>query len=230
MGTEKVRLNRKQQVLGLFIAGAILILAGIILWAVLVPRAEGRFYKVMSIMIFVAMILLGGSLLVSAYLRRVEDAHFFRYDVETERNIPLQELDFDRVNRRMSAELRVMVGEDILPEIWLRRIFQEEGQSFGKDRVLAPLVAYKMLYDLARYDRDDYWELFTTADPNLVKDISAELERAGEERMARALIEIYDDCEGDSDIGNIRDFLTGNIRYLRRRMVEYARDQDENFY
>lgn len=230
MGTEKVRLNRKQQVLGLFIAGAILILAGIILLAVLAPRAEGRFYKVMYTMIFIAMILLGGSLLVSAYLRRVEDAHFFRYDVETERNIPLQALDFDRVNRRMSAELRVMVGEDILPEIWLRSVFCEEGQSFGKDRVLAPMVAYKMLYDLARYDREEYWELFTTADPGLIKDIADELERADEERMSRALIEIYEDCEGETDTDNIRDFLTGNLRYLRRRMVEYARAQDENFY
>ena len=213
----KLKLNKKQLVLALFIAGAVLILFDIIMLAVVVPQGRPGFFKIW--------------LLLAAYVHSHDaDSHFFRYDEETRRNIPTKELTGERVIRRMSLYLRNMVGkDDYLPEVWERNYFRETDKEFGENRVLAPLVAYKMLYDLASVDQDDCWKLFVQADASLIYDISDELRRAGEQRMPQALEEIYSDAEGKY-IENIKDFLVGNKRYMKRRMLEYALKNDGAFY
>lgn len=227
----KLKLNKKQLVLALFIAGAVLILFDIIMLAVVVPQGRPGFFKIMLALIFGLMTLLGVWLLLAAYVHSHDaDSHFFRYDEETRRNIPTKELTGERVIRRMSLYLRNMVGkDDYLPEVWERNYFRETDKEFGENRVLAPLVAYKMLYDLASVDQDDCWKLFVQADASLIYDISDELRRAGEQRMPQALEEIYSDAEGKY-IENIKDFLVGNKRYMKRRMLEYALKNDVAFY
>ena len=157
----KLKLNKKQLVLALFIAGAVLILFDIIMLAVVVPQGRPGFFKIMLALIFGLMTLLGVWLLLAAYVHSHDaDSHFFRYDEETRRNIPTKELTGERVIRRMSLYLRNMVGkDDYLPEVWERNYFRETDKEFGENRVLAPLVAYKMLYDLASVDQDDCWKL-----------------------------------------------------------------------
>ena len=86
-----------------------------------------------------------------------------------------------------------------------------------------------MLYDLASVDQDDCWKLFVQADASLIYDISDELRRAGEQRMPQALEDIYSDA-GGKYIENIKDFLVGNKRYMKRRMLEYALKNDGAFY
>ena len=118
----KLKLNKKQLVLALFIAGAVLILFDIIMLAVVVPQGRPGFFKIMLALIFGLMTLLGVWLLLAAYVHSHDaDSHFFRYDEETRRNIPTKELTGERVIRRMSLYLRNMVGkDDYLPEVWRR--------------------------------------------------------------------------------------------------------------
>lgn len=225
----KTRLNRKQLVLALFCAGAALVIAAIAMVFVAFFAAGSQFYKVMFAIIAAVAFLLGCACLIAAYLHRSTEHHFFRYEDEIGRNISLSELDFDRVNRRLGTFLRSLLGDELYPTLWQMSIFSEDA-SLGEDGVLSPLVAYKMLYDLSRYDRDEYWELFVDADEQVIEDIANELESASEGRMAQTLLRIYEQSAESGDIEDIRDFLTGNRKYLRRRMVEYARAHDEEFY
>lgn len=226
----KFGLNQKQLVLALFCAGAVLVIASIILIPVACIAAGSQFYKVMLLLIAVVMLLLGCACLLAAYLHRSTEHHFFRYDAETGLNIAPDELDFNRVNRRLGTRLRSIFGDAVYPTILQMNIFREETDSMGEDGVLAPLIAYKMLYDLSRYDRDEYWTLFVDADEQLIEDIAAELEGASEGRMAQTLIHIYEQSAETGDIEDIRDFLTGNQKYLSRRMLEYVQAHDEDFY
>lgn len=224
------RMNRKQLVLALFCAGAVLVIASIVLIPVALIAAGSQFYKVMLLLIALVMLLLGCACLLAAYLHRSTEHHFFRYEAESGRNIAPAELDFTRVNRRLGTLLRSIFGDDVYPTIWQMNIFREERDSLGENGSLSPLIAYKMLYDLSRYDRDEYWTLFVDADEQLIEDIAAELEGASEGRMAQTLIHIYEQSVETGDIEDIRDFLTGNRKYLSRRMLEYARAHDEEFY
>lgn len=224
------RMNRKQLVLALFCAGAVLVIASIVLIPVALIAAGSQFYKVMLLLIALVMLLLGCACLLAAYLHRSTEHHFFRYEAESGRNIAPAELDFTHVNRRLGTLLRSIFGDDVYPTIWQMNIFREERDSLGENGSLSPLIAYKMLYDLSRYDRDEYWTLFVDADEQLIEDIAAELEDASEGRMAQTLIHIYEQSVETGDIEDIRDFLTGNRKYLSRRMLEYARAHDEEFY
>ena len=232
----KLKLTKKQIVLALFVSGAIVLLAGIIFAAVLLAQSgsapfRSGFFKVMGVLVPGSIILLGAWLILAAYVHSQEsDAHFFRYDPDTKRNIPVEDLTFDRVNRRMGSELRKLVGDPYMPQIWKGDVFAEEDQVFGTNRVLAPLVAYKMLFDLITSDSEETLSLFTHADRRLLNDLNDELAAAGETRMIHDLTDIYEDaCEHDST-ENIRNFLTGNRNYLRRRMLEYAKARDREFY
>ena len=130
----KLKLNKKQLVLALFIAGAVLILFDIIMLAVVVPQGRPGFFKIMLALIFGAMTLLGVWLLLAAYVHSHDaDSHFFRYDEETRRNIPTKELTGERVIRRMSLYLRNMVGkDDYLPEVGSGTTSGKRTKSSGK--------------------------------------------------------------------------------------------------
>lgn len=224
------RMNQKQLVLALFCAGAVLVIASIILIPVACIAAGGQFYKVMLLLIALVMLLLGAACLFAAYLHRSTEHHFFRYDAETGRNIATAELDFDRVNRRLGMFLRSLLGDDVYPTILEMNIFREEKDSLGENGLLSPLIAYKILYDLSRYDRDEYWTLFVDADEQLIEDIAAMLESASDSCMPRDLIQCYELSVETGDIRDIRDFLIGNQKYLSRRMLGYVRAHDEEFY
>lgn len=223
-------MNRKQVVLALFCMGAAMVIAAIVVGFIAFLAASSRFYKFMSGAIAVVAFLLGCAFLLAAYLHKSTEHHFFRYEAESGRNIALGELDFDRVNRRLGTFLRSLLGDEVYPTIWQMNIFREENASFGEGYALSSLVAYKMLYDLSRYDRDEYWKLFVDADEQLIEDMAVGLENASEGRMAQTLIRIYEQSVETGDIEDIRDFLTGNQRYLVRRMVEFTRAHDEEFY
>lgn len=224
------RMNRKQLVLALFCAGAVLVIASIVLIPVAGIAAGSQFYKVMLLLIALVMLLLGCACLLAAYLHRSTEHHFFRYDAEIGRNIAPAELDFTRVNRRLWMFLRSLFGDDVYPAILQMNVFREEKDSLGENGLLSPLIAYKMLYDLSRYDRDEYWTLFVDGDEQLIEDIAAMLESASDSRMARDLIQCYEFSVETGDIKDIRDFLIGNQQYLSRRMLGYARAHDEEFY
>ena len=67
----KLKLNKKQLVLALFIAGAVLILFDIIMMAVVVPQGRPGFFKIMLALIFGLMTLLGVWLLLARLMRRI---------------------------------------------------------------------------------------------------------------------------------------------------------------
>lgn len=224
-----MKINEKKIVLALFVGGAIVLVVGILLLALAVPAVASTFHKVMWSLTAVISMLLGGVLLWLAYLYRDTDANFFRYDPHTGRNIPLKEVDFDRINSRMAAyENRISASYDSL---WKGDIFTEcDAERFGPEEVYRPLLAYKMLYDLAEIDRDESWELFTGAEPELVNSLADALRDAGEDKMADAVVDAYNRVEDVTEIAWIRDFIKGNQKYIQRRVLHYVHKNDELFY
>lgn len=224
-----MKISEKKIVLSLFVGGAVFLIMGILLLAVAVPTAASAFYTVMLSLLGVFVLLLGAVTLWLAYLFRDTDAHFFRYDPSTGRNIALSDVDFDRVNNRMSAYVNRISGSQ--EELWQGNIFAEcDPERFGPNGVYSPLLAYKMLYDLAEIDKDDTWMYFTSASPELIDALSEALRQAGESAMSDTLLRAYNEVSDVSDIEWIRDFIKGNRRYIQRRTLQYVHINDEMFY
>ena len=223
-----MKINSKNTAIVLLAVAGVLILGGIALLLFLVPGAAS-FFKVCYVIISVLCILMGLGLLFTLYLSRDNDANFFLYDTKTQRNIPAEDLTFDRVNSRMSYFLTTLSTSQ--EKLWGDNVLADNGSDrFGVNDVYKPLTAYKMLYDLTEIDRPEGWRLFLNATPATLDALLDALEDNGEEAMAKALNHAYNSASGSDDIEWVRDFLMGNAKYLRRRMLSYVQKHIEWFY
>ena len=227
-GYIRMKINSKNMAIVLMIVAGVLILGGISLFLFLVPGAAS-FFKVCLIIIGVLCILMGLGLLFTLYLGRDNDPNFFLYDTKAQRNLPVDELTFDRVNSRMSYFLTTLSTSQ--EKLWADNILADNGTGrFGVGDVYRPLTAYKMLYDLVELDRPEGWALFLCATPATMDSLLDALEDNGEEAMSKALYHAYNSASGRDDIEWLRDFLSGNAKYLRRRMLGYVQKNIEWFY
>lgn len=223
-----MKINSKNMAIVLMIVAGVLILGGISLFLFLVPGAAS-FFKVCLIIIGVLCILMGLGLLFTLYLGRDNDPNFFLYDTKAQRNLPVDELTFDRVNSRMSYFLTTLSTSQ--EKLWADNTLADNGTGrFGVGDVYRPLTAYKMLYDLVELDRPEGWALFLCATPATMDSLLDALEENGEEAMSKALYHAYNSASGREDNEWLRDFLSGNAKYLRRRMLGYVQKNIEWFY
>ena len=212
----------------LLIAAALLIVGGVVMLALLVPGASSTFYKLCLAAISVLCVLMGVGLLFCIYLGRDTDPNFFLYDPKTSRNIPESELDFERINSRMSYFMTTLSTS--LERLWADNALDTKPEKFGVNEVYKPLAAYKMIYDLAEIDRPEGWRLFLTASRSTVTALTDALLMNGEEAMAQTLMKAYDSATGSDDYEWLSDFLKGNKPYISRRMTAYVRKNLEWFY
>lgn len=218
----------KNMSLILLITAGVLILGGILMLALLVPGAASVFFKVCLAIISILCILMGVGLLFCLYLGRDNDPNFFLYDTKTARNIPEDELDFERINNRMSYFMTTITTS--VEKLWTDNALDSDPDRFGVNGVYKPLAAYKMIYDLADIDTPAGWRLFLNATPATITTLTDTLRASGEEAMAKTLIKAYNSASNSDDYEWISDFLKGNKPYISRRMTAYVRKNMEWFY
>lgn len=223
-----VKVNSKKVMIVLLAMAAVTILGGILLFPLVVARAAAAIVSVTSTLLAIELILIGLAILVFLFLAHDGDANFFLYDRKTKRNIPEEELTFDRINSRMGYYMTLISSSQ--EQMWMKNVLGSENVRFGYKGVYKPLVAYKMLYDLIELDSPELWELFTGADAEVISSLCDALTAAGEKDMVNTLIDAYEGAESVEDIEWVRDFLLGNDKYIRRRVSEYVLEKIEEFY
>ncbi len=223
-----MKLNTKNLALVLFILAGIFIIGGIVLLAFLVPGASSTFYRLCLLAISILCLLIGMGLLFWVYLARDNDPNFFLYDTKTGRNINTSRLTFERVNSRMSYFMTTLSTSQ--ERLWSENVLAINPGRFGVREIYKPLAAYKMLYDLVEIDRPEGWRLFLCASPATIDTLADVLHRAGETDMAQKLHAAYDNATGCDDFEWIRDYLGGNEKYIRGRMMGYVQKNMEWFY
>ncbi len=215
----------------LLIVACVFILTGIVLLALLVPNAASTFYRVCLVDISVLSLAMGVCLLYVLYLARDNDPNFFLYDAQTGRNIPAEELSFDRVNSRMSYFMTTLSGSQ--ERLWADNVLDlgnGKADRFGVQAIYRPLAAYKMLYDLIELDRPECWQFFLCASPAVIDSLTDALMTNGEDAMAKSLRHAYDVASGRDDFEWLRDYVMGNKKYISRRMMGYVQKNMKWFY
>lgn len=219
-------MNLKKKIpLILLIAGAVSFVGAILILCFAVPKADATYKRVLEVIISCLMILL--SLLIFYYLWITRDAepNFFLFDRAKKRNIPVENLNFTIVNERMSFFL-TMVCESA-EQLWQEDVLESD-RKLGYRRVYRPLLAYKMLYDLADKDIATYWNLLFNAKQSTVDSLCSALEQGGEQEMVKAFRYIMENYRSNPE--KIKDFVCGNMRYIRGRMLGYIKKNIEMFY
>ena len=205
---------------------AFLSLVAAIIVFISAPSMVAPYQKVLLRIAGILLLVLMGLSLFYFYLSRESDPNFFLYDQTQHKNIPVEQLTFSALNDRMDFYLSLISDSD--EELWQGGVLAKSDGSFGREDVYRPLVAYKMLYDLTERDDDVQWGLFEFAEVTTIRLLTRALKQGGDADMAQAIVELY---KGEGEEGeNLRDFIKGNQKYLRGRMLRYVKQHLDYFY
>ncbi len=208
-----------------FAIAVVSILVGLVLLVFVVPGAASLFYSVCFIALAVLCLLFGVAVFFLLYLSRDNDPNFFLYDTATARNIDESDLTFDRVNVRMEYFMTTLTATQ--SRLWTDNVLLTAASDrFGINEVYKPLVAYKMLYDLAMQDSPEAWRLFFTANPAVIDELTDALAHGDEDDMPSKIDYAYQNRDDEWLI----DYIQKNVKYLRNRMLRYVRRNMEWFY
>ena len=201
------------------------VVIAIVLFAVTVPNATAGYKRVLGMIAGILFVLL--ALLIGYYffLMRDTESNFFLFDRAKKKNIPVENLTFAIVNEKMNFYLTMVC--DTPEQLWQEDILERE-RMLGYRRVYRPLLAYKMLYDLADKKIAAYWELLINAKAETVNSLCSALEQAGEQEMVKAFRFLMDNYRDKPE--KIKDFVEGNCRYIRGKMIGYVKKNIELFY
>ncbi len=219
-------MNWKKKIPLIMAAVAIVSLVGAILLFVLaVPNANAAYKRVLEIILGILMIVLSVAIGYYLLVTRDVEPNFFLFDRAKKKNIPVENLTFTIVNERMSFFLTMVC--DSAEQLWEENVLESD-RKLGYRRVYRPLLAYKMLYDLADKNNDSYWSLLLQASPATVASLASALGQGGEQEMVKAFCFIMENYRSNPE--KIKDFVCGNMRYIRGRMLGYIKKNIEYFY
>lgn len=212
--------------LAMFLVGLLSLIAAVAVFVVAAGVAAA--YRAVLLRIAgVLFLLLAGLAFYYIYISRETDPNFFLYDRVQHRNLTPDQLTFDIVDERMTFYLSLISKSD--EELWRGDVLAKEDAAFGRGGVYRPLVAYKMLFDLTAVDDPACWAWLEAADASTIRLLTKALRQSKDNEMADAIVELYrgDNLEPGE---NLRDFLKGNQKYLRGRMLRYVKQNLESFY
>ena len=215
--------NRLKMFLG--IAAGVLAVVAIVLFVVAFAVIDTTATRVVMIIAAVLSLIMAALLGYLMLLANDTAPNYFLYDSASKRNIPVQKLTFDTVNVRMNRCLSGYAKSE--GKLWTDRIL--ENPSLDMDDSFKPLVAYKLLYDLAAHDAEIGWKCFDYASYETVGFLCDALEMNNDNEMADALRQMKNGLNVKCDIKHVRDYLVSNLAYLKDRMFRYVRDNIEQF-
>ena len=157
------------------------------------------------------------------YVENEVERNFFLYDAQTNKNIPVEKMSFDMVNRKMNLYLSRFAPNE--GRLWTDRILEDP--KLGMEDKFKPAVAYRLLYGLADKDMDQGWACFEAASPETVEFICAALDMNDDKMIARTLR--YLKSSSPLNLKDVRDFLVTNKRYLRTKLSNYIYENISKF-
>ncbi len=209
----------------LLVLCGLLVLAGILVFVFGAAPAQG-FLKAAFIAFGIVLILLGCSLVVlAAVVGENENANFFLFDSKRNVNIPVDELDFARVNKKMTFVMTQLAEN--ASEVWTGNVFDENNEVYGGENTFVPLVAYKILYDLGDRGNESIWNLYLMADGEKIDAIVSALELNDDNELGKAFKFLHENAAGNYE--RTEKFLADNKKYIQNKMVKYVKANIDKF-
>ena len=207
--------NRKKRLL----TGVSAIVAAVLFVVLLIiglAYSGGAFAKVMLIVTSLFVLFFAFELGYFYLLSAETVPNYFLFNSNTNRNIPVSKLTFQIVNVRMNRYLSGYASSE--GKLWTDKVLDDP--SIDISDAFKPLVAYKLLFDLAERDVDSAWRCFELASAQTVEFIAAGLEINGDDQFAKALRKMK--SATPINLAAFKDMLIKNKRYLQGKMFKYT--------
>ena len=154
-----------------------------------------------------------------------EDPNFFLYESSTKCNMPVSELTFEHINKKMTYFMSHI--SSTAKEVWEKDIIGSENELFGEENEFRPLAAYKALYDLATRGNDAVWQLYISADDDIIVSLVDALALAGDLDLGKAVRYLHKNADGNME--KTKNFLNDNTVYIQKKMLKYVKDNISKF-
>ncbi len=149
--------------------------------------------------------------------------NFFLFNAATNSNSSPDGLDFDTINTRMNKYLSAFAKTE--GKIWTDGILEDPEVNI--DEQYKPVVAYKLLFDMADNDTEAGWRCFLVSSAETVEFIAAGVEANGDGEMASTLRQLK--ATNPLNMKYVRDYLVGNKRYIQKKMHRYVAENIDLF-
>ena len=216
---------KKKLPLIFLILGGLLILGGVLMLIFGAGDSFG-FLKVMFIITSIVMILLGCTCIYFVSTLTVKaDPNFFLYETSTKTNMPIEELTFEHVNRKMTYFMSHVAKN--AREVWEVDVVGSENEIFGDENQFRPLAAYKVIFDLEDRGNETMWALYLGASDEIIVSIVDALALGGDVELGKAIRQLHKNAEGDAE--KTQKFLSDNKVYIQKKMLKYVKANIEKF-
>ncbi len=217
-------MDQKKLNLSCLIAAAVFAVLAIVLLIVgIVYDGDHVFTKVLMIIVSILSLALAAELLYLVWISGNNHPNYFLYDSSLKKNVSVQKLTFQVVDSRMNRFFSGYAPSE--GKIWTDGILDNPYLEMADE--FKPLVAYKLLFDLARADTEKGWRCFETATVTTVDFICRGLEQNGDNELARNVKMIK--MSQPLQIKHLRDYLVNNRGYIQARIMRYVRENIERF-
>lgn len=203
----------------LIVLCGVLVISGILVMVFGAGNSDG-FLKVMFVIFGIVLIALGCALLFFAVLVATdENANFFLYDSRTKKNLPVESLTFETVNKKMTYVMTKLVAN--ASKVWTENLFTSNDEFFEEGEIFRPLIAYKVIYDLCDRANESIWNLYLMADRSIIESISEALEANDDGELGKAFSFLHENASGNYE--RTQKFLEDNRKYIQNKMVKYVK-------
>lgn len=216
-------MNKKTATLLLLIASIFFALLAIALLVFGIIYNGGTLAKVLLFVAAALVLALAIELGYLFMLSKDTKPNFFLFNSATNHNAKPESLDFDTINTRMNKYLSAFSSSE--GKLWTDGIL--DAPDIEIDDHFKPVVAYKLLLDIAEHDTEAGWRCFLLASAETVEFVAAGVEKNGDDEMAQTLRQLK--ATNPINMKYVRDYLVGNKRYIQKRMYKYVIDNIDLF-
>ncbi len=211
---------------GIIKLAAVLIGAAVVISCYSYTQVDEPFVQTVWYCVAAMLIVVASFLITVVVFARRADKHrnnFFLYDRKTRRDLPVSELTFGEMRKRL---------------LGFMSIFRRRGKIFVGDLLVdekavpehfKPLLCYEILYELATDDGMDA-ESFLSFGPECA-DVFSKYLRANEDYELAVNIRsfIFDFADGNKRIDEFKSFMSTKAKHIEGKMLDYARTNIEKF-
>ena len=149
--------------------------------------------------------------------------NFFLFNPVINRNSSPQKLTFDEIDRKMNKYLSFFAQSE--GRIWTEGVF--DTQRIDVEPQFRPAIAYKLLFDLAKFDNEAGWKCFLLCSDATVNFIASSIAKNGDNEMAKTLLRLK--AAKPMNLKTVRDYIVGNRGYLRKKLNNYVIENIDKF-
>ena len=210
-------MNQKKLTMVSLIGSIVFAVIGLILLIVVCAvEFNSTITRVLVIIVSVLCFAVSGEGLYFFFLMRDTKANYFLYNHQTKRNMSVQKLTPQMVSNRMGRYLAGYASAE--EKIWTERVLDNPYLEMGDE--FKPLVAYKLLLDLAEFDQEEGWRCFELASQETIQFLVSALRMNDENNLADALLQIK--MTQPVNLNHLRNYIIGNRKYLQGKMFRYV--------